>query len=201
MPLSAQTPEDRECLKWATWDLVCLERALDFTPRRKAAVQAGGNLGVFASRLSEVFEAVYTFEPDAHLFPQLVANTPQANVVRFQAALGDEARLIDTQRTTPENTHSGVTHVAGPGILPMIRLDDLKLPACDLLYLDVEGYELFALKGADETIKAHKPTIAVEVNKCCGRYGYEPKDLAKHLMLLGYAERAIIHSDHIWTPV
>lgn len=190
---------DDTCLRWNVWDLANLEAALALTPGRKVAVQAGGNLGVFAAKLSETFEAVYTFEPDALLFPMLVANAPQENIVRIQAALGQCASFIGTQRTTPKDTHAGVTHVAGPGIIPTLRLDALALPACDLIYLDIEGYELFALHGAEETIRRHKPTIAVEVNNCVDRYGYTRADLEAFLTSLGYVERAHVHADHIWT--
>lgn len=190
---------DAECLKWNAFDLVCLEKAIELTPGRKVAVQAGGNLGVFASRLSAIFEAVYTFEPDSLLFPQMVANAPQENIVRFQAGLGDATRYIGTQRRTETQTHAGVTHIAGQGITPLMRLDDLRLPTCDLIYLDIEGYELYALWGAAQTIKLHKPTIAVEINTCCARYGYSKEDLDQCLTSHGYVERAHIHNDHIWT--
>lgn len=198
MPLSGMTPIE-ECLHWNRFDLVCLDAAIALTPGRAVAVQAGGNLGMFAGNLAEQFAAVYTFEPDASLFPMLVANAPQENIVRFQAALGDVPAFIGMQKTTPYDTHAGVAHVSGAGITPTMRIDDLRLPACDLLYLDIEGYELFALQGAVETLKAHKPTVAVEINRCCHRYGYSEGDIAALLKGLGYEHRKHIHNDHIWT--
>jgi FkbM family methyltransferase len=205
MPLPARfapDPEfsgDAECAHWNRFDLPCLDEALRLTPGRSVAVQAGGNLGMFAAKLSETFEAVYTFEPDALLFPLLVANAPQENIVRFQAALGDAPAFIGTQRTTPDNTHAGVTHVSGRGIIPTMRLDDLKLPACDLLYLDVEGYELFALRGAEDTIRTHKPTVVTEINRCSLRYGYTAEAIVTFLRGYGYLHRGTIHNDHFWT--
>jgi FkbM family methyltransferase len=190
-----------ECLHWNRFDMPCLDLALEMTPGRKVAVQAGGNLGMFAAKLSETFEAVYTFEPDAVLFPMLVANAPRENVIRFQAALGDGPHFVGTKRETPDNTHLGVTHIAGPGIIPTVCLDDLGLRACDLLYLDVEGYELYALRGAAQTIARCKPVIVVEVNRCCLRYGYTESDIAVFLRNAGYEHNGKLHNDHYWTAL
>jgi hypothetical protein len=44
----------------------------------------------------------------------------------------------------------------------MYRIDDLNLPSCDLIHLDVEGYEAAALQGAIETIKKFKPVVIIE---------------------------------------
>lgn len=41
-------------------------------------------------------------------------------------------------------------------------IDDLDLESCDLIQLDVEGYEHEVLTGAIKTIEKFKPTISVE---------------------------------------
>jgi hypothetical protein len=43
-----------------------------------------------------------------------------------------------------------------------IAIDDLYLTACDLIILDIEGSEPFALEGARATIDKFKPVIMVE---------------------------------------
>lgn len=191
---------DKKCLHWCERDLVTLEMVLKLTKGRNVAVQAGGNLGVFPARLSQVFKAVYTFEPDALLFPLLVANAPQENIIRFQAALGAEPGMIGTARKTETRDHAGVTHVSGRGIIPTMRLDDLRLPACDLLYLDVEGYELFALGGAVETIASHRPVVVTEINSCAKRYGVNGGDIHALLERHGYVHHKTSRSDEIFLP-
>ena len=44
----------------------------------------------------------------------------------------------------------------------MHRLDDLNIPPLDYIKIDCEGYELNVLKGAEQTIKKHKPIIVIE---------------------------------------
>jgi len=53
----------------------------------------------------------------------------------------------------------------------------MKLDALDVIQLDVEGAEIFALRGAEESIARWKPVIAVETltgdtMKLLERHGY-----------------------------
>lgn len=191
---------DRECLKWNFRDLTTLDYVIGLTKGRHVAVQAGGNLGVFPARLAQKFKAVYTFEPDAKLFPLMTANAPAENIIRFQAALGAKPGFVNTKRQTETRTHAGVTHISGAGIIPTMRIDDLGFQALDLLYLDIEGFEFFALQGAQETIRKFKPIVVLEVNSCAKRYGIEGGDLAALMRTLGYRYSETRRSDEIFLP-
>ena len=46
--------------------------------------------------------------------------------------------------------------------MPTVIIDELDLPSCGLIQLDVEGYEYFALLGARRTIEKYHPVIMVE---------------------------------------
>lgn len=191
-------------LKWNRRDLATVDQAVALVPGRTAVVQAGGNLGVFAKHLAKVFATVYVFEPAPALFPILCANAPEPNVIRLQAALGDTRQLISVsqiRRTkTHEQAHEGITHVSGPGVIPTLLLDDLALPVCDLLYLDTEGYELFALRGAVATITRCRPVIAVEINQNIQHYGVTGDDMRAFLTGQGYRCAFRAHSDEVYVP-
>lgn len=190
-------------VKYATRDLPTLKIASGLCPHHRAAVQAGGNLGVWPQWLGDTFEAVYCFEPSPACFAELVIQAPQPNVFKFQAALGDNRGLvgITDERTDGKASHPGVTHVSGIGQIPTLRVDDLALPHCDLLSLDLEGYELFALRGAGDTIMRCKPVILIEINQHSVRYGFSPEAVREWLVWHGYQFVCREHADEVWTPI
>lgn len=197
---------DGEALKWALKDVEELEQVLRLLPEQRVAVQAGGNLGVYPRWLARHFADVYTFEPAPDLFELLVRNVPEDNVVKLQAALGDAPHTTNvarTRRNDPERpAHAGLTHVKGIGRLPVIKLDSLGLQHCDLLCLDVEGYELFALRGADETLARCKPVIVLELNdRWLAEYGHRVTMVASFLMSRGYVHHSNLRSDSVWVPL
>jgi FkbM family methyltransferase len=193
------------CLKWSRRDLETLQRALEYVPRRRACVQAGGNLGIFPKYLAERFGIVYTFEPDPKLFRMLSHNAPEPNIMRIQAALGADNQPVRMECSRRDNTgravHEGLTHVAGPGSIPCVRIDDLRLCVCDLIYLDVEGWEYFALQGALETIERCRPVIAVEINRNIGYTGHTGDELRALIASRGYTHVLTMHSDEIYAAV
>lgn len=72
----------------------------------------------------------------------------------------------------------------------MYRIDDLGLEECDLIHLDIEGYEEKALEGAIETIKKFKPTIVTEHSRG-----------EKMLVDLGYELKKKLRMDTLFTPM
>lgn len=174
---------DQHCFRVASMELNNLDRVIARCLDRGIAVQAGGNVGVFAKHLAAVFAAVYTFEPDAENFHCLVRNVVEPNVVKIQSALGFNRKLVDLERAS---NNVGAHAVKDGGIIPVLRIDDLALPSCGLIYLDVEGYELEALHGAFWTIKQYAPVIAFEDKGLGKPYGSEQGDCAKYLAQFNY---------------
>jgi hypothetical protein len=93
-----------------------------------------------------------------------------------------------TQLVRPGRLHDiGGVHVNGEGHIPTIRIDDLNLTDCNLMQLDVEGYELNALLGAAKTIDKFKPVLCVEFcEKWLNRYSANFNDIYQLLGTLGY---------------
>jgi FkbM family methyltransferase len=162
---------------------------------RDVAVQAGGNCGVFPSILAKHFGVVYTFEPDLVNFSCLCANVPEYNVYKFPAALGNDPGVIGM---TGERSNCGAYMVGKAGTTPVILIDHLGLSACDLIYLDVEGFELQALRGASKTIDLYKPVIVTEEKGIGKQYGYEDSEIGEFLADFGYLPEKKIGNDQIY---
>jgi FkbM family methyltransferase len=191
-------------LKWANRDLAHLDAVLGLVPGRTAVVQAGGNLGVFPKRLAELFTTVYCFEPAADLFDKMLRNAPAENIVRFQAALGSRRGLVGTSRVRRDgkpDAHEGITHIVPGGTTPTLLLDDLGLPVCDLIYLDIEGAELDAVRGSVQTLDRCRPVVALEINKNLRYVGVTEEEIHTFIVAHGYRHAMTVGCDHAFVPV
>ena len=73
--------------------------------------------------------------------------------------------------------------IVGPGDIPTILIDDLDLAVLDFIKLDVEGYELRALRGAEATLKRCRPVVMFEDKE---KYGEQNIRLAhEYIQSLG----------------
>lgn len=132
------------CMNWAT------------------AISVGGNQGMYPCLLSKLFRVVYTFEPDPLNFFVLSRNCQNDNIIKIQAALGNEHRMICVYRASMENTGMHRVDEVPKGIIPMLKIDDFVFEELNLLHIDVEGYEHKVLLGAEHTIDKHRPLIMAE---------------------------------------
>lgn len=194
-------------LWWPSRDVICrpsvlaqvevVNEILESCPNRGVVVQAGGNCGVFPRELSKHFARVITLEPDPLNFECLQRNTLNIeNIERHQAALSDCAELKGLVRRA---NNCGAHCICEGTEFETITIDSLELDACDLIQLDVEGYELRALRGAEDTIKKFHPMIAVELNGLGQRYGDGNSAVIAWLEAHGYCQKFGYARDVIFT--
>lgn len=184
-----------------------IDRALALAPdRRCVALDVGGHCGLWSYWLAKEFQLVIAFEPVAlhrECFERNVVNLP--NVELFPAALGNQTAKVSIH-TDP--TSSGDSWVEGPGDIPMVRLDDLKNldddargMSIDLIKLDCEGYEYFALLGGEQTIKKHRPAIVVEQKPGkATKWGLPDTRAVEYLQTLGYRIQSVRSGDYFMAP-
>lgn len=191
---------DRECravvFDWSA-DLGATFKALedierqnpeDGSGRYRSCIQAGGNMGVWPWLLAKAFHNVYTFEPDPTCFHALCANTmdQRERIHVFQAAVSNKRGRI-ALTPIPQNLGAQFVtpaeKVAFPtsNRIPTLKIDDLQIDDCDLIYLDIEGLELQALYGAYNTIKRSMPVIVVEDKGLSDKYGSKQGDIERWL--------------------
>lgn len=160
------------------------------------AVQAGGHIGLWARQLAKHFTFVYTFEPSPDMFECLSKNVDgYRNILPHQCALGEKLgiRGFAERRAGRSKLIDNSSDEADYNV--MVRtVDSLKLPRCDLLYLDLEGHEVPALAGASITIARFKPVIVLEVLK--GKVD----DIEGWAARANYERVEKIHNDWVFLP-
>jgi FkbM family methyltransferase len=187
---------DDWCWRVIHQELPDLDGAIAFAKVRKVAVQAGGNVGVWASHLAKQFERVFTVEPDATNYECLCRNVP-VNVDHRRAGFGAAPGSISMVNVTG---NAGAHYVSGDGDIPIITVDSLQLDACDLLCLDIEGSEPLALRGAEQTIRKFRPVIMFEEKGLSEHYYGIPRNTAEQWVLgldLGYKVASKVRADVI----
>lgn len=168
-------------------ELPALDAACRHLTRRRTAIQAGGNCGVFPAKLAKGFARVITAEPDPTCFSCLDVNVPAPNVVKLNVAFADVAKSVSLV-FNKDTDNFGARHIVDDGDLPALTIDSLKVEDCDLLYLDIEGSEMLALKGAAATIALSRPVISIEENGLHDLYGVKKGEAAEWLKQFGYKQ-------------
>ena len=169
------------------------------TEQQRVVVQAGGNAGMYVRMYEDIFNTVYTFEPDPINFYCLTKNTGD-RVIKFQSCLGNQPNFVNLSYDEMhlKKPNSGGYRVKGEGSIPTMILDNLNLPIVDLIHLDIEGFEKFALLGAIETIKRCKPVITLELNGLAEKYNHTNNDVKNLVIELGYKEIGIVDDDAVF---
>ena len=144
----------------------------------------GANIGVTAV-ISGVLVGsgrVVAIEPVPETFLHLEANTAAAglgNITCVPAAIGDHEGTVDLVTRAGSNFAAFVgyedvldrytDYAAYPArVMTVDRLvEELGLDRVDVMKIDVEGYELEALRGAASTLAADGPLVFLEVNHYC----------------------------------
>lgn len=171
-------------------------------------VDVGANQGVFtlfaAKRLTQ--GQVLAFEPQEENFAMLSGNIALngfSNVRLFRQGLGNTRESIpiygpsshDAFHTLNSSRSSTIPHdtITEPlGSIDVVPLDEVvdeqKVPRVDVLKIDIEGAELFALQGMEKTLERDTPTVHMEVNvPSCKAAGYDAHDLLRFFHDRGYA--------------
>ncbi len=148
-----------------TYQYKKLWAAMGYVSQFRAAVDIGGHCGLWSMQLQKRFARVHAFEPVARHRECFLKNVPNAEEDSMQSvylhacALGDHEGTV---RITSNPISSGDSRVDGDGDIPLHTLDSFNLHHVDFIKIDTEGYELYAIKGAEETIKRCRPIMVVE---------------------------------------
>jgi len=209
-------PDDDEKLLEVIDDVGDVDWILEHVPpdQRRTAIQAGGACGIWPLRLAKDFQSIFTCEPVLENFDCMDNNIQASgvqNIAYGHFALGAPgqfgARMVQHPHEK-RNAGSMQVEVVEPGApenpsVPIVSIDDL-VDDChnvDLIVLDLEGFEIFALAGGHKTISRCRPVIVIEDKGLSSKYGtakgYAPWWLQK---TFGYHVARSIKRDLVMVP-
>lgn len=165
---------------------------------RNLIVQAGGNTGWWANILAGEFAEVLTIEPDPTNYACLLLNALPSNVRSAHAALWSTPGWV-TMDGPEDNCGAVQVNHAGVATIRAVTVDSFDLTACDALWLDVEGSELAALRGAEQTLRRFWPVVVAEEKGLGKRYGNGAGDIGEWLTWLGYRRVAEAGRDVVYS--
>ena len=155
----------------------------------------GANIGVTALKSAQKVGLpgrVVAFEASLETFQRLLENctaNPHLKVTPIQKAVGAERGRINLKNRKSHN--SGMNQVMDGGRIERIRIDDFVnetqlFPS--VIKLDIEGYELKALIGAENLLRQYRPHLLIEVDRDnLSHFGDSPEQLRDFLKDLGYS--------------
>jgi FkbM family methyltransferase len=188
---------DRVCLDIVLSECADFYVMLKYCKNKRTVIQAGANVGIWPTKMATEFEKVFTVEPDKTNFAALKENISHIKNIDFrQSAFGKEPGTGSIDDILPGNI--GAYQVKEGNDFEIITIDSLGIEDCDLIQLDVEGFEQFALEGGIETIKKSFPVIALELKGLGQRYGCPDQHTHGWLSSLGYRFVEKIHNDSIF---
>lgn len=173
-----------------------LQAALGYCTQFRAAIDVGAHCGLWSMHLARRFAWLHAFEPVALHRACFEQNVPRGpSVLLYPYALGEADGTVGIHTS---NSSSGDSWVDGAGDIPLKRLDDFDLQDIDFIKLDCEGYELFALRGAEETLKRCRPVVCVEQKPGrAQKFGLAETAAVDYLQSLGATLRKVMSGDYI----
>jgi FkbM family methyltransferase len=170
-------------------------------------LDVGAHIGCFTLKAAKEVGPegkVVSFEPSSENFRLLsmnVSSNDYSNAKLFNVAVGSEpgtAKLhLGNRRGTNSLLSDASAEQVGVEEVPIRTLDsvadELKLNKVNFMKIDVEGFELEVLKGAQNILSSSHPSIAMETHD----FGPSEEEIASFLSTFGYMIKRVPYRTHL----
>ena len=172
------------------------DASLKYVKQWRVCLDIGANVGEWARPLAKRFDHVICFEPNPNFRECFNRNITESNVTLYPYGLSSHSHTAE-QGTN----HTHLNYVVGDtkpreGDIECRSLDSFDLSDVDYIKIDVDGFEIPVLQGAQETLKRNSPVINIEMKE-----RKRPKiveESRKILRNLGYNHHSRVRSDEVW---
>ena len=181
---------------WVDWEEFNLIK--DIIQSDDIVFEIGANMGFYTIWMSKFISnsgRIHSFEPDEKSYSRLIENIRvnhiQGYVISNKVAIADEVKLVKFTKGMDGENH--ILNKTGPDyeILPCTTIDqyvvDHTISKIKYLKIDIEGFELHALLGANKTLKSGKIDILqLEINSQIQNSGSTINGLLTYIEEVGY---------------
>jgi len=171
--------------------------------KNKIFYDIGANYGYYCLKLADNASQIYAFEPVSRTHDILLKNIQRnnlTNITVYKLGLSDKKNSTEINIYSISGSNSlflvnlprdHPAMLLGQEVIDLETLDGLiqeeRLSPPDLIKIDIEGGELYALKGARKIIKEHHPVLFIEYSDLTFRSaGYSKDDLLTELNANNY---------------
>ena len=172
------------------------DASLKYVKNWRTAIDVGANVGEWTRPLTKKFDHVICFEPNPNFRECFNRNITESNVTLYPYGLSTHAHTAE-QGTN----HTHLNYVIGDttprdGDIECRSLDSFDLTDVDYIKIDVDGFEIPVLRGAQETLRENNPVINIEMKE-----RKRPKIVEESRRILrnmGYNCHSRVRSDEVW---
>jgi FkbM family methyltransferase len=194
------------------WEEHIIEVLEEHVRPGSVAIDVGAHIGTHTLTLARLVGPsgrVYAFEPVRKTYRELRRNLELngvTNVVALRYALGRGAPSVIEMNPIHEGEEGGTSVGHGGDRVELRTLDSFGFEGVSLVKIDVEGFELPVLDGAEDTIRRNRPVLVVEI---AGGYDYEtaPPDAKMQIDVtrwriagMGYRVERVKKQDYLALP-
>lgn len=198
-----------------TYQIRKLRAALEHVKQFRVAVDVGAHCGLWSMQLAKRFGHVHAFEPVARHRECYMRNLQgHENIDLYGCGLGDKQGFVAIESKPDSSGDSRIAAYAAHSVddaepsaspnaprIPLKTLDSFELQDVDFIKIDTEGYELFVVRGAEQTIKRCRPVMIVEQKGHGMQYfGFRKEAAAELLESWGFRRVANLSGDIILVP-
>jgi FkbM family methyltransferase len=176
-------------------------------------IDIGANIGSYslvAAKQVGDNGRVIAFEPVGTVFNRLRENIALSNLANTdteQKAVFNKNQTLEIHLASHKNlgmssiyhhdTESGTSEQVST-----VRLDDYlaghPVAKIDMIKIDIEGAEMFALQGMKGSLRKFKPEIFIELKEEALQHsGYSVNDIIEFLIRIGYKQYAVSENGHL----
>ena len=162
----------REFLEW------CRSRDKKFN----TVLDIGAWCGTWSAEFAPYCKKIYAIEPDRTHVECLLKNLSSFdNIELLDYAVGD----IETRVSLTDDDFTQARRIYSIGNILMKTVDSFKFEDVDLIKIDVEGFEMNVLRGANDTLKNCK-FLMIELNNNSKKYDSSNAEIEKYLGEQGF---------------